>query len=85
MDPPEKNREFAKSLEIDYPILSDPDRKTAGAWGVLDPEEGKYAQRWTYYIGVDGKILKIDREVSPDTAGADVAATLGSLGVKPAP
>ena len=39
------------------------------------------AKRWTFYIGKDGKILAIDKDVKVDTAGADVAAKLGELGV----
>ncbi len=39
------------------------------------------AKRWTFYIGKDGKIQYIDREVKVDTAGADVAARLAELGV----
>ena len=54
----------------------------ARAYGVLD--EG-YANRWTFYIGKDGKILRIDRDVNPRSAGADIAAALQSLGVERAP
>ena len=39
------------------------------------------AKRWTFYIGKDGKILFIDKDVKADTAGADVAAKLAELGV----
>ncbi len=39
------------------------------------------AKRWTFYIGKDGKVLAIDKDVKVDTAGADVAAKLGELGV----
>jgi peroxiredoxin Q/BCP len=39
------------------------------------------AKRWTFYIGKDGKILAIDKDVKVDTAGADIAAKLGELGV----
>ena len=35
VDPPEKNAEFAKSLGLDFPILSDPAKTTARAYGVL--------------------------------------------------
>lgn len=66
-----------------YPILSDPDKTVARAYGVLDPS-GEYAHRWTFYIGKDGKILAIDREVHPATAGADITAHLTALGVAPA-
>ena len=44
--------------------------------------KGKAAKRWTFYIGADGKILAIDKEVKTDTHGADVASKLGELGVK---
>ena len=39
------------------------------------------ARRWTFYIGPDGKILFVDKDVKPGTAGADVAARLAELGV----
>jgi len=39
------------------------------------------AKRWTFYIGKDGKVLFIDKEVKVDTAGADIAAKLAELGV----
>ena len=75
-----KNTEFAKSLELDYPILSDPDKTTARAYGVLKAM-GLYAARHTVYIGADGKILYVDREVSPKTAGRDLVARLEMLGI----
>jgi peroxiredoxin Q/BCP len=52
----------------------------AEAYGVAMPLVG-YAKRWTFYIGKDGKILAIDKEVRVDTAGGDIAARLGELGV----
>jgi peroxiredoxin Q/BCP len=39
------------------------------------------ANRWTFYIGKDGKVLLIDKSVKTDTAGADIAAKLAELGV----
>jgi thioredoxin-dependent peroxiredoxin len=79
VDPPEKNYEFAKSLELDYPILSDPKLEVAKAYGVLNANN--MASRWTFYIGKDGKILFIDRQVETAKAGVDVAAKLKELGV----
>ncbi len=37
--------------------------------------------RWTFYIGADGKILYIDKEVKTMSAGADIAARLKALGI----
>lgn len=79
-DPPEKNETFARSLGLDYPILSDPDGATALAYGVRMPFVG-IASRWTFYIGSDGRILHIDRKVKSATHGKDVATELETLGV----
>jgi peroxiredoxin Q/BCP len=43
--------------------------------------ERELPYRWTYYIGPDGKILYIDKEIKTVSAGADVAARLKALGV----
>lgn len=80
VDPLETNKAFAESLGVDYPILSDPDRHVARAYGVVDPDQ-PFASRWTFYIGGDGRIMFIDKRVSPATHGAAVAARLAELGV----
>jgi thioredoxin-dependent peroxiredoxin len=80
VDDEETNRKFAEQLGVDFPILSDPGKDVAKAYGVLIPGIG-VANRWTFYIGADGKILDVDRSVSPKTAGADLAARLEKLGV----
>ncbi len=61
VDTPEDNKKFAESLGLDFPILSDPGKQVATAYGVVTPER-QFAQRWTFYIGVDGKILYIDKK-----------------------
>ena len=80
VDTPEDNKKFAESLGLDYPILSDPAKQVAASYGVVTPER-QFAQRWTFYIGTDGKILHIERKVSPATAGQDIVTTLGELGI----
>ena len=52
----------------------------AEPYGVLMPFVG-VAKRWTFYIGKDGKILFIDKDVKVATAGADIAAKLAQLGM----
>ena len=79
VDDPETNARFARSLEVDYPILSDPSRDVARAYGVLSASG--FASRTTVYIGVDGRILAIDRQVHAASHGDDVAAKLDELGI----
>ncbi len=74
------NKAFAESIGADYPILSDADTKAAQAYGVASPER-KFPSRWTFYIGKDGKLLAIDKEVKAGSHGADIAAKLKELGV----
>jgi peroxiredoxin Q/BCP len=80
-DEPDYNKEFAEELGLDYPILSDPSKKVAEAYGVV--HEGRQVpERWTFYIGVDGNILFVDKEGNTDGHGAEIAAKLKELGVK---
>ena len=78
VDPLEKNIGFAESTGADFPLLSDPAKAVAEAYGVL--QAGTFARRETFYIGVDGTILKIDRNVQPDTSAQDMVANLAELG-----
>jgi len=80
IDRVETNRRFAESLELDYPILSDPGKGVARSYGVLRAL-GLFTARHTFYIGVDGKILLVDRNVRPRTAGDEMASNLAKLGV----
>ena len=44
-----------QSLGVDYPLLSDPSKQVATAYGVVD-EDQPFASRWTFYVGLDGRI-----------------------------
>ena len=77
VDTVEANTKFAASLGIEYPILSDPTKDVARAYGVLGPSG--FASRWTFYIGADGRILDIDKSVSAGTHGGDMVARLTAL------
>jgi thioredoxin-dependent peroxiredoxin len=75
------NAAFAKAHAARFPILSDPTKTTAAAYGVLSPSG--YSSRWTFYVGKDGRIAFIDKDVSSRLASSaqDMAKKLGELGV----
>ena len=80
----EDNTAFAKQENADFPILADPTQKTANAYGVLKDYGGKLgplANRWTFYIGPDGKVLAIDKAVKPASSGEALIAELRALKV----
>lgn len=80
VDSPDTNRQFAQTIGADYPVLSDPERKVAAAYGVIGPGMPG-ALRWTFYIGLDGRILHVDKQLSTSTHGRDVARRLAELGI----
>jgi peroxiredoxin Q/BCP len=80
----EQNTAFARKENADFPLLADPTQKTANQYGVLKDygaDFGKLANRWTFYIGPDGKILAIDKAVKPASSGEDIVAKLKELKV----
>ena len=95
VDPIEKNIEFAKAKsvtlgqgatatvvekkEADFPLLSDPAKDTAKAYGVLN--ERGVASRWTFYVDKSGKIAYIEKTVKPETSAEDMLSKLAELKV----
>jgi peroxiredoxin Q/BCP len=80
VDDVQKNTDFSKSLGLDYPILSDPTKKTAEAYGVV--HEGRpVAERWTFFIGPDGVVKAVDQKVNTKEHAKDIAKQLETLGV----
>jgi peroxiredoxin Q/BCP len=79
------NKAFAEAYKADFPLLGDPTKETAKAYGVLS--DRGFANRWTFYIGKDGLIKAIDKDVATRlaTSAEDMAAKLGELGTAPAP
>ncbi len=80
VDSAELNKKFAESLDLDYPILSDPDQTTAKAYGVMQGQR-PVAVRWTFYIDKDGIVRAIDKTIRTEKAGPDMAAKVKELGL----
>ncbi len=74
------NKKFAEKLGLDYPILSDPDKSVATAYGVVHPGR-PVAERWTFYVDKDGNLKEIDKKINVDKAGTDVASKVKELGL----
>ena len=79
VDTPATNVEFAAAFDLPYPVLSDETKDVARAYGVLGPSG--FASRWTFYIGADGRILDVDKQVRAASHGNDVSARLTQLGI----
>src|SRR5215510_4688640 len=69
----ETMKKFADSLTLSFPLLADTDGTLAKGYGV---EAGGYADRVTFVIGRDGKVLKVMQ-------GRDAIDPAGALGACP--
>jgi peroxiredoxin Q/BCP len=84
VDTLEDNKAFALKEHADFPMLANPDKKVALAYGVINPEappERQLARRWTFYIDPTGKIVDIDKAVKPASSGQDIVTHLQELKV----
>ena len=79
-DKPETNAKYAKTLKLDYPILSDPSKTTAKAYGVVHAKRS-VPERWTFFIDKNGKIAHIQKKVNAAKHGAEISKKLKELGV----
>ena len=79
VDPLDQNTKFAADNKADFPLLSDPSKETATAYGVLSG--AGFSNRWTFYIDKDGKIAYIDKAVRPASSAEDMIARMAELKV----
>jgi len=79
-DSVDKQHEFSEKHGFDYPLLSDPDRTVAKAYGVKRPGP-LFNKRMTFVIGQDGKLLDvIASETNMDSHADKALATLRAAG-----
>src|SRR5437773_1948936 len=58
------NEAFARSLKLEFPLLSDFKRQAMSAYGVLQSELG-YSGRAVFAIGKDGRLIYTDVSANP--------------------
>ncbi len=76
VDSPAANKAFAKQEGIDFPLLSDFQRKVSKEYGILNEEQG-FANRTTFVVDKDGIIRHIDKgKDAVDPSGAHQACSL---------
>lgn len=69
-----ENKAFAEKFSFPFRLLSDPDRKVGLAYKSCESAKDRYAKRFTYVIGPDGKIEEaIDTQDPAGQAGALLA------------
>jgi len=80
-DTPKAQKKFQDKFNLPFPLLADPDKKVADAFGVLQ-EKNMYGKkvmgivRTTFIIGPDGKIQHVFPKVKAQGHAAEVLAYL---------
>lgn len=85
-DSADSHRAFIKKNRLPFPLLLDPDKKIATAYGAANgiPILG-LDKRVTYVIGPNGRILKVYPEVDPAKNAAEIIHDLGADKPRPTP
>ncbi|MGB9128331.1 MAG: peroxiredoxin [Thiobacillus sp.] len=80
VDDTQSHAEFARKYTLPFPLLSDPDGKTAAAYGsLLNLGVARFARRHTFIIAPDGRIAARFDKVDPARHAQEVARALRSL------
>jgi peroxiredoxin Q/BCP len=75
-DTAEENKAFAEKFGYTFPLLCDTQRTLGLAYKACDDTSEKYAKRFTYVIGPDGKI---EQSIDTQDPGGQAAEILKSL------
>ena len=86
IDAADKHRGFAQKYNLPFPLLADPGKKIAKAYGADNgiPILG-LDRRVTYVIDEDGRIIKVYPDVNSSTHATEIIEALGADKPPPAP
>jgi thioredoxin-dependent peroxiredoxin len=70
LDSPESHRQFREKHNLNFPLLTDEGGSASEALGVLN--DRGLANRVTFLLGTDGKIVRAYPEVSPETHADEI-------------
>lgn len=80
VDDKASHADFARKFELPFPLLADPEGRTAAAYGsLLNLGVARFARRHTFIIGPDGRIAARFDQVDPARHASDVAGVLRRL------
>jgi peroxiredoxin Q/BCP len=75
-DTVEENRAFAEKFDFPFPLLCDTSRSIGLAYGACADTGAQYANRISYLIGPNGKIVKAYEKVDPSKHPEEVLQDL---------
>ena len=76
VDTPDSHKEFCTKEGLTFRLLADPDHKVVAAYGSYGNRFPTVADRNTFLIDPQGKIVKVWTKVSPEGHSAEVLAAI---------
>src|SRR5271168_4891207 len=85
VDSADAHKDFIRKNSLPFPLLLDPDKKIAKAYGAANGISNLgFDRRITYVIDEIGKVLKVYPSVDPSTHAIEILNDLGVANVAPA-
>ena len=81
LDDSASHAEFAKKYSLPFPLLADRNGAVTKSYGAL-PEGSRYANRYTFLIGPDGRLAKVYTSVDTSRHSFEVIEDLKKLSKK---
>jgi peroxiredoxin Q/BCP len=78
VDSPESHKQFAEKHSLNFPLVSDHDKRISQTYGVLS-EDGSQAERMTFIIDRQGRIASVFTKVDVTKHTDEVVAALKQL------
>lgn len=78
-DDPDRNAKFVEAEGFPFRLLSDEERKLAMEVGATGSPKQWYAERISYLVGPDGKVIAAYDSVDPSAHAAEVLADFAAL------
>ena len=78
VDTVDSHKKFAEKNSLNFPLVSDHDKRISNAYGVLSGD-GSHSKRITFIIGKDGRIAKIFTDVDVTKHTHEVVEALKQL------
>ena len=83
VDTVESHRKFAEKNGLNFPLVSDRDKRISNTYGVLS-EDGSHAERMTFIIDKEGKIARVFTKVDVTKHTDEIVAALKQLPLRKA-
>jgi peroxiredoxin Q/BCP len=77
-DSTKSHQEFVTKYKLNFPLLADPDGKIVDLYGVR-MDRTKIAQRVSFFIGLDGKIVHVTDAGNPEIHFEQMKAVIAAL------